>query len=97
MVFNILFVVHYYLFGMFNFFILKNNYLFILLDYLFPEFEISYLVLKNIFKIILCKYRQVWSYFEDLVIRKIMVQLNLIWMLTLISLVFLISELHACG
>ena len=45
-----------------------------LLKYLFLIDETNYLILlKKIYKIS-CKYSQVWSYFEDLVIRKIMVQ-----------------------
>ena len=71
--FNILFVIHYYLFVMFNFLFVKNNYLFVLLKYLFPVFENNYLVLKNVFKIS-SKYSQVRSCFEDLIITKILVQ-----------------------
>ena len=51
--FNVLFVVHYYLFVMFNFLFVENNYLFVVLKYLFSIVESNYLVLKNIFK----KYR----------------------------------------
>ena len=74
--FNILFVIHYHSFVMFNFLFAENNYLFVLLNYLFLVFKNNYLVLKNIFLNILqfCKYSQVWSCFEDLVIRKILVQ-----------------------
>ena len=43
---NILFVVYCYLFVTFSFFIRKNNYLLVLLNYLFPGSEINYLVLK---------------------------------------------------
>ena len=60
---------------MFNFLFVENNYLFVLLKYLFPVAENNYLVLKNIFKIS-CKYRQVWSCFENLVTRKTIVQLE---------------------
>ena len=71
--FNILFAVHNYLFVIFDFF-RKNEYLFVLLKYLFLIDETNYLILlKKIYKIS-CKYRQVWSYFKDLVIKKIMVQ-----------------------
>jgi len=74
--FNILFILHYYLFVMCKKFVRKNNYLFVLLNYLFPVFETNYLVLKKMifFKKILCKYRQVWSCFEDLVMKKIMMK-----------------------
>ena len=47
---NILFVVHYYLFVIFNYFVHKNNYLFVMLNYLFPVSRINCLVLTNIFK-----------------------------------------------
>ena len=51
---NIVFVVHYYLFVMFNFFG-ENNHLFVFLKYLFPKSEITYLMLnfflKNIVQI----------------------------------------------
>ena len=40
---NIVFVVHYYLFVMFNFFG-ENNHLFVFLKYLFPKSEITYLM-----------------------------------------------------
>ena len=73
-IFNILFVVHYYLFVMFNFFVRKNIYLFVLLKYLFPVVETNFLILKKYFFKKICKHRQVWSYFEDVVIRKIMMQ-----------------------
>ena len=73
--FNILFILHYYLFVMGKKFVRKNNYLFVLLNYLFPVFETNYLVLKKMFFLkILCKYRQVWSCFEDLVMKKIMMK-----------------------
>jgi hypothetical protein len=45
----ILFVAYYYLAAMFNIFVRKNNYLFVLLNFLFPESNVNYLVLKNIF------------------------------------------------
>ena len=62
----------------------KNNYLFVLLDYLFPGSKINYLILKiNLKKS--SKHRQVWFCFENLVIRKI-VRPNLISMLGLIVL-----------
>ena len=70
---NILFVVYCYLFVTFSFFIRKNNYLLVLLNYLFPGSEINYLVLK----ICLRFYH-----------KNIIVQSNLIWMLGLIVLVF---------
>ena len=67
---NVLFVVYYYLFVVFSCFVRKNNYLFVLLNYLFTVLETNYLVLKKmIFFKILCKYRQVWSCFEDLVMK----------------------------
>jgi hypothetical protein len=50
---NILFAVHYCLFVMFNFLFVENNQLFVSLKYLFPIFEINYLILKKCFK----KYR----------------------------------------
>jgi len=65
--FNILFVAHYYLFIMFNS-------LFLLLKHLFPVAKTSYLVFKKYFKKILCKHKQVWSWFEDLIVRNIMVK-----------------------
>ena len=73
---NILFVIHYYLFVMFYFMFVENNHLFVLLKYLFPVAEINYLALKNYFLKISWKHRQVWSYFEDLIIKKIKVQLE---------------------
>ena len=51
--FNILFILHYYLFVMCKKFVRKNNYLFVLLNYLFPVFETNYLVFK---KMIFLKY-----------------------------------------
>ena len=45
--FNILFILHYYLFVMCKKIVRKNNYLFVLLNYLFPVFETNYLVLKK--------------------------------------------------
>ena len=42
-IFNILFVVHYYL-------LVVINFLFVLFKYLFPVFIIDYLILKNVFK-----------------------------------------------
>ena len=71
---NILFVIHYYLFVMFYFMFVENNHLFVLLKYLFRVTEINYLALKNYFKKVSWKHRQVWSCFEDLVIKKIIVQ-----------------------
>ena len=71
---NILFGEHYYLFIMFNFLFVKNNHLFVLLKYLFPVAENNYFIFKKYFWKIACKYSQVWSCFEDLVIRKMMVQ-----------------------
>jgi hypothetical protein len=44
--FNIVFVVYYFLRHV-KLFICKNNYLFVLLKYLFPVAEISYLVFKK--------------------------------------------------
>jgi len=58
---NILFVVYYYLFVMFNLFIRIKYLLFMLLKYLFVVAEINYLVLGKCFTKMLCKYRQVWS------------------------------------
>ena len=52
----------------------ENNDLFVLLKYLFLVVEINYLALKNYFLKISWKHRQVWSCFEDLVIKKIIVQ-----------------------
>ena len=72
--FNILFIIYYYLFIMFNIFIRKNNYLFVFLKNLVPVYEINYLVLKIYFMKILCKKWHVWSCFEVLIIRKIIVQ-----------------------
>ena len=46
--FNILFIVYYYLLAMFNFF--RKNYLFVLLKYLFPIAENNYLVLEMFLK-----------------------------------------------
>ena len=69
-------------------FLRRNNYLFVLLKYLFPVAKINYgeLTKNNFFKILL-KYRRVWSCFEDLVIREFY-YLNLIWMLDLILIAF---------
>ena len=47
---NILLIVHYYLFDMFNFFVCENNHLFMLLKYLFLVAENNYLVTKIFFK-----------------------------------------------
>ena len=47
-----------------------------LLKYLFLASENNYLVLKKCIWKISCKHRQVYSCFEDLVIRKMMVQLE---------------------
>ena len=55
-------------------FFIENNHLFVLLKYLFPVAENNYFILKNYFWKISCKYSQVWSCFEDLIIRKMMVQ-----------------------
>ena len=49
MTFNVLFILHYYLFVMCKFFVRKNNYLLVLLKYLFLVAETNYLILKNIF------------------------------------------------
>ena len=83
---------------LFNFLFAENNYLFVFLKYLFPVSEIMYLSLKSAFKKLSYKYRQVWSCFEDLVIRKIMVQfkINLDARLKSYSF-FSIPVLHACG
>jgi hypothetical protein len=94
--FNILFIVQYYLCVMFNFLFIENNYLFGLLKYWFPVTEINYLVLKILFKIS-CKHRQVWSCSKDFIIRKIMVQPKLIWMLGLIVIAFVVLNLQVCG
>ena len=69
--FNILFAIHYYLFILL--FCFKINYSFVLVKYLFPLVETNYLVLKISFQIS-CRYWQVWSHFEDFVIRNTMVQ-----------------------
>ena len=71
---NILFIVYYYLFAMFNSLFVENKYLFVLLKYLFVVAEINYWVLKKYFLKISCKYRQLWSCFEDLVIGNLMIQ-----------------------
>ena len=65
-VFNIFFILYYYLFIMFNYFVRNNN-------YLFSGSRINYLVFKRYFLKISCKYSQVRSYFEDLVVRNTMV------------------------
>ena len=49
MKFNILFIIHYYLFVMCKFFVRENNYLFVLLKYLFQVPETNYIVLKKYF------------------------------------------------
>ena len=46
-----MFVEYYYLFVMFNFFIRRHNYLFVLLKYLFPVAEINNRELKKKIKI----------------------------------------------
>ena len=71
---NILFVVYCYLFAPFNSLFVENKYLFMLLKCLFAVAEINYWVLKKYFLKISCKHRQVWSCFEDLVIRKLIIQ-----------------------
>jgi hypothetical protein len=58
---------------MFNFLLVENNHLFMMLKYFLSVPKINYLVLKIFFKNSY-KHRQVRSYFEDLVIKKIIVQ-----------------------
>ena len=67
------------------------------LKYLFLEFEFNFVIVKYIFKKILCKYRQVWSYFEDLTTRKIMVQFKFNLDVQFNIYIFLISDLYAYG
>ena len=49
MMFNILFIVHCYFLVMFDFLFVENNFLFMLLKYLFPVAGINYLASKNNF------------------------------------------------
>ena len=65
--------IYLFIYLLYVFFVRTYNYLFVFLNYLFAKSKINYLVLEKIFLKIFCKYRQVWSYFEDLVIIKIMV------------------------
>ena len=53
--FNILFIVHYYLF--FDLLFVEINHLFLILKYLYPVAENNYLALKEIFLKISRKYR----------------------------------------
>ena len=47
--FNILFIVYYYLFAMFKFLFVENYYLFLFLKYLFCVAKTNYLLSKNSF------------------------------------------------
>ena len=47
--FNILFIVYYYLFVMFKFLFVENYYLFLSLKYLFRVAKTNYLLLENSF------------------------------------------------
>jgi hypothetical protein len=59
-----------------------------------PVMKINYSILKNTFKV-LCKYRQVWSYFDDFVIRNIIVQFKFNLDARFNIFIFLILNLHA--
>ena len=64
--FNILFIVHYY-FVRYIYFHKKN--IFCGVQIFIPSIRNQLLVLKKVVLKILCKYRQVWYCFEDLVIK----------------------------